>query len=102
MADDKALDAAVEVDEAVFVHVADITGVHPDPAVLVGAEDGGGLSRLVVVALHHGGAGDAQLAALADGQLLLGVRLKDGMPTLPSLLFLPAAQVAAEETSVMP
>lgn len=30
VADDKALDAAVEVDEAVFVHVADIAGVHPD------------------------------------------------------------------------
>ena len=28
--------------------------------------------------------------------------LTSGMPTLPSLLFLPAAQVAAEETSVMP
>lgn len=73
------------------------------------AQQDGGLLGFVVVALHQAGAGDAQLAPLADGQLLIGTRLKAattvftmGMPTLPGLLSSPAATVAAEDTSVMP
>ena len=36
--DDHALDALGEVDEAVFVHLAEVAGVQPDAAVLMAAE----------------------------------------------------------------
>ena len=78
VADDEPLDPAVQIDKAVLVQIADVTGVHPDPAIRMGVLDGGGLSRLVVVTLHNAGAGDAQLTPLADGQLCVGARLKDG------------------------
>ena len=44
----------------------------------VAAEDYVRLVGLVVVALHGGGAGDPQLAALADGQLFVRTRLEGG------------------------
>ena len=49
-----------------------------DQTICMGAQDGGGLGRLVVVTLHNAGAGDAQLTPLTDGQLRVGARLKDG------------------------
>ena len=76
--DDEPLDAAVQIHKAVLVQIAKIAGVHPDAAVRVGAQDHGRLIGLVVVALHHAGAADAQLAPLADGQLFLSARLKCG------------------------
>ena len=76
MADDHPLDAGVEVNEAVLVQIAHVAGVGPHPAVGVAAQQDGGLLGFVVVALHQAGAGDAQLAPLADGQLLIGARLK--------------------------
>ena len=78
MADDEALDAGVEEDEAVLIQIADVAGVHPDAAIGVAAEDHVRLVGLVVVALHGGGAGDAQLTPLADGQLLVRARLEGG------------------------
>ena len=76
VADDHPLDAGVEVNEAVLVQIAHVAGVGPHPAVGVAAQQDGGLLGFVVVALHQAGAGDAQLAPLADGQLLIGARLK--------------------------
>ena len=76
--DDEPLDPAVQIDKAILVQIADVTGMHPDPAICMGAQDSGGLGRLVVVTLHNAGAGDAQLAPLADGQLRVGARLKGG------------------------
>src|SRR5699024_12534741 len=58
--------------------VTDVPAVDPDPAVGVLAQDDGGLLGLLVVALHDAGARDADLAPLADGQLGLGARFKDG------------------------
>ena len=76
VADDHPLDPGVEVDKAVLVQIAHVAGVGPHPAVGVAAQQDGGLLGFVVVALHQAGAGDAQLAPLADGQLLIGARLK--------------------------
>ena len=76
--DDDPLDPAVQENVALAVHVADVAAVHPHPAVGVLAQDDGGLLGLFVVALHDAGARDADLAPLADGQLGLGARLKDG------------------------
>lgn len=78
VADDEPLDPAVQIDKAVLVQIADVTGMYPDPAICMGAQDGGGLGRLVVVTLHNAGAGDAQFAPLADGQLRVSARLKGG------------------------
>ena len=76
VADDEAFDAAVEVDETVLVHVAHVAGVGPHRAVFVGAQDVRSLFGLAVVALHHGGAADAQFAPFTDGQFFGGARLE--------------------------
>ena len=76
--DDQPLDAGVEEHEAVFVHVTDVAGVRPEFSVSVAVQQNGGLVGFVVIALHDSRAGDADLAALADGQLILGARFKDG------------------------
>ena len=78
VADDETLDAGVEVNEAVLVQIADVAGVDPDATIRVAAKDHGRLVSLIVVALHGGGAGDAQLAALTDGQFPVSTRLKGG------------------------
>ena len=78
VADNETLDAGVEINEAVLVQISDVAGVDPDAAIGVAAEDYVRLVGLVVVALHGGGAGDAQLAALADGQLFVRTRLEGG------------------------
>ena len=78
VADDHPLDAGVEVNKAVLVQIAHVAGVGPHPAVWVAAQQDGGLLGFVVVALHQAGAGDAQLAALTDGQFPVSTRLKGG------------------------
>lgn len=107
--DDHALDAGIQIHKAVLVHVADIAGVCPDLAVCMAAQDHVGLLGLIVVALHDGGGADADLAALPMGSSVSvpGSKMDTtvfsmGMPTLPGLVTLPAATVAAEATSVMP
>ena len=75
--DDHALDALAEVDEAVAVHGAQVAGVEPDPPVRVAAEGLGGLLRVVDVAHHDRGTGDADLALDVGLQLFLGADLDD-------------------------
>ena len=72
--DDHALDALLEVDEAVLVHVPQVAGMDPGQAVLMGLEGLGRLLRVVEIALHHRGSGQTDLPLLAVGQLLLGCR----------------------------
>ena len=75
--DDHALDALGEVDEAVLVHLAEVTGVQPDAAVVVAAEGVMGLLGIVDVLEHDGGAGDADLALEIGVELLRGAGLDD-------------------------
>ena len=78
VADDHPLDPGIQEHKAVLVQIAHVAGVDPDAAIRVAAKDHGRLVSLIVVALHGGGAGNAQLTALTDGQFLLSTRLKGG------------------------
>ena len=75
--DDHALDALTEVDKALLVHHAQVAGVDPGEAVGVGLLGLGRLLRMVDVLQHHGGAGQADLALLTVGDLLLSAGLDD-------------------------
>ena len=75
--DDHALGAAAEVNEALRVHRAEVTGVDPSEAVGVTAQGLRGLVGMLHVLLHHGGAGEQDLALGAVGDLLIGARLND-------------------------
>ena len=75
--DDHALDALAEVDEALLVHHAQVAGMDPGQSVGVGLLGLGRLLGVVDILQHHGGAGQADLALLAVGDLLLGAGLDD-------------------------
>ena len=57
-----------------LVHAAQIAGVYPCHAVGMLAQGVRRLLGIVHVLLHDGGAGQQDLALLAVGQLLVGVR----------------------------
>ena len=68
---DHTLDALLEIDKPVVVHIAQVAGVYPHPPIGVGLQ---GLRRLLGVSHifhHHGRAGNADLTLLAVGQALL-------------------------------
>ena len=75
--DDHALDALLEVDEAVVVHGAQVSGVDPGETVGVNLQGLGRLLGVVHVAQHHRGAAEADLAVLTVGHLLLGAGADD-------------------------
>ena len=75
--DDHPLGAALEVDEALVVHGAQVAGVHPGQTVVMLPQGAGRLLGVVHVLLHDGGARQQDLALGAVGHLLVGVRLHD-------------------------
>ena len=76
-ASDHALDAANDEEETILIHIAQVTRVDPDLAVLVEAHHMVRLLGTVVIALHHGGAGGADLAQLVVAQFFAGFLVKD-------------------------
>ena len=76
-AGDHALDAALDVHEAVFINGADVARVDPYLAVGVLPHDVVGLVYVLVVALHHGFAGDTDLAGGVIAKLLARFGVED-------------------------
>ena len=73
--DDHALDALLEVDKPVVVHVAQVAGVHPHPPIGMGLQGLCSLLGMAHIFHHHGRTADADLTLLAVGQALLGTGL---------------------------
>ena len=74
---DHTLDTALDVQEAVLVDVAQVTGMDPDLAVGMLAHDIVGFSGVIEVTLHHGRTGDTDFAIAVVAQLLAGLRIED-------------------------
>ena len=70
--DNQPLHPLLEVHKAFLVHGAQIAGVEPQVAVFMELEGLGGLLGVIHVALHDGGAADADFAHGAVGHLVMG------------------------------
>ena len=75
--DDHPLGSALEINEALLVHGAQIAGIDPGQPIGVGLEGMGGLLRVLHVFLHHSGPGQKDFTFLAVGQLLIRSRCYD-------------------------
>ena len=77
MPDDDALDARVDEDEAILVHKANITGVHPELAVAVAADDICGLGLILVITQHHCWTADTDFSFFTKSKFLTCFGIKN-------------------------